>query len=39
MTMNTTVDGGGAGAGPMTITMKVASSHTGACRGNEDATS
>lgn len=37
MTMNTTVDSGG--AGPMTMTMKVASSHAGACRGNEDANS
>ncbi len=37
MTMNTTVNSGG--AGPMTMKMKVASSHAGACRGNEDATS
>lgn len=37
MTMNTQVDSGG--AGPMTMTMKVASNHAGACRGDEDATS
>ena len=37
MTMETTVDSGG--GGPMTMKMKVASSHVGACRGNEDANS
>ena len=37
MNMETKVDSGG--AGPMTMKMKIASSHVGACRGNEDAAS
>lgn len=37
MNMETKIDSGG--AGPMTMKMKIASSHVGACRGNEDATS